>query len=142
MLFQVESTLHELVLSSNGRHGTSVMLNCVHACSCMLFFCLFVGARHMLSMATALETKNEGTARYSRCNSGGCTVAGRLELAVYNMAVAAAAEYVQSQDVHHRSPAGYNIITGCVLPQDVCITAGQLICLIKLQHQLVAYPYT
>jgi hypothetical protein len=48
MLFQVESTLHELVLSSNGRHGTSVMLNC---------FCLFVGARHLLLMATALKTK-------------------------------------------------------------------------------------
>jgi hypothetical protein len=61
---------------------------------------------------------------------------------MYNMAVAAAAEDVQSQDVHHRSRAGYNIITGCVLPQDVCITAGQLICLIKLQQQLVAHPYT
>ena len=131
MLFQVDSTLHELVLSSNGRHGTSVMLNCAHACSCILFLFVCWGSSDFVN---GYCTKDKV-----------CLSSVRLERGhrkMYNMAVAAAAEYVQSQDVHHRNRAGYNIITGCVLPQDVCITAGQLICLIKLQQQLVAHPYT
>ena len=131
MLFQVESTLHELVLSSNGRHGTSVVLNCVHACSCMLFFFVCWGSSHVVNSDCTKDKVCLSSMRLERRHRK-----------MYNMAVDAAAEDVQSQDVHHRSRAGYNIITGCVLPHDVCIAAGQLICLIKLQQQLVAHPYT